>query len=137
MQEMKVPRTTAEYQQLIRHAMSEAEFQADIIDLAKHHGWASYHTFDSRRSNEGFPDLVLVRDDQGIFYREIKSAMGAVTAQQIGWLTVLTEAPGGDARVWWPWDWPEIEDLLTTRRDEPPRSLGAMGNLNTKRNPPE
>ena len=134
---MKEPRTTAEYRQLIRHAQSEAEFQADIRALAKENGWVSYHTYDSRRSDEGFPDLVLIRADQGIFYRELKSATGVVTSKQFAWLTLLSLAPHGDARVWWPWDWAEIEDLLTTRKGAPPRSLGALGDINNKRTPPK
>lgn len=39
----------------------ESEAQQTILDLAGWRRWWAYHTFDSRRSQGGFPDLVLVR----------------------------------------------------------------------------
>lgn len=41
--------------------ISEKEFQAQVLDLARLTGWLCYHPHDSRRSAPGFPDLVLVR----------------------------------------------------------------------------
>ena len=39
----------------------EADFQAQVVKLALLLGWKVYHTHDSRRSREGFPDLILIR----------------------------------------------------------------------------
>ena len=41
--------------------MNEAELQRNVLSLAAMTGWLAYHTYDSRRSQAGFPDLVLVR----------------------------------------------------------------------------
>ena len=46
---------------LLLEAISEEEFQQQVIDLATLRGWRHYHTRDSRRSAEGFPDLILAR----------------------------------------------------------------------------
>ena len=58
-----------------------------------------YHTRDSRRSPEGFPDLVAVC--RGVMFRELKSEKGKLTKAQQEWLDALTNA-GGDAGVWRP-----------------------------------
>jgi hypothetical protein len=64
----------------------------------------SYHTHDSRRSEPGFPDLVVV-GPQGVLFRELKSTRGRVTADQQRWLTALIAA-GANADTWRPADWP-------------------------------
>src|SRR5688572_19177552 len=40
---------------------TERAFQAQVVKYARLMGWTAYHTHDSRRSQAGFPDLVLVR----------------------------------------------------------------------------
>ena len=50
--------------------MTEKAFQSDVMRVAKMLGWLCYHTFDSRRSASGFPDLVLVRER--VLFRELK-----------------------------------------------------------------
>lgn len=88
---------------------SEADFQAWIIDLAGIRRWAIYHTYDSRRSNPGFPDLVLVRER--VLFREVKTEGGVLTGAQSAWLNRLTRA-GADAGVWRPSDRRSIEKEL-------------------------
>jgi hypothetical protein len=89
--------------------VSEKLFQDAVVEMAKLLGWSAYHTHDSRRSEPGFPDLVLVRDR--VLFRELKMGDGIVTAAQIRWLERLERA-GADAKVWRPLDWPEIETTL-------------------------
>ena len=60
-----------------------------------------YHTFDSRRSPGGFPDMTIV--GQRVIYRELKTAKGKVTDTQAGWLHALVMAEQ-DACVWRPAD---------------------------------
>ena len=36
---------------------TEKGFQAAVVELARLRGWLVYHTYDSRRSAKGFPDL--------------------------------------------------------------------------------
>lgn len=90
--------------------MREAEFQVDVIKAATLFGLATYHTYDSRRSGAGFPDLTIVGAN-GILFRELKTDVGRVSPQQQYWLAVLVES-GADAKVWRPSDWPTITSEL-------------------------
>lgn len=90
----------------------EREHQQAIIDLAKLRGWLVYHTHDSRRSEPGFPDLVLVRGDRCLF-REIKTETGRVSEAQVTWSVALCDA-GADWALWrMPQDWDWIVETLT------------------------
>jgi hypothetical protein len=90
-------------------AMSEAQWQAAVLDLAHALKWEHYHTHDSRRSPSGFPDLVLVRDR--VIFAELKSERGDLVGTQYEWLMRLVHA-GMEAYVWRPSDWPEVERIL-------------------------
>lgn len=89
---------------------SEADLQAKILQLAGYQGWLAYHTHDSRRSQEGFPDLVLVRAPRLIF-AELKSMRGSMSPAQYVWLDELDRTPA-EVYIWRPCDWPEIERIL-------------------------
>jgi hypothetical protein len=88
----------------VADAMSENELQEHIrrilADLPGVVLW--YHTFDSRRSSSGFPDLVCVGPG-GVLFRELKREGKKPTTAQAQWLTALVKA-GQDACVWWPHD---------------------------------
>lgn len=102
-----------------RPAISEAEFQRQVIQLAQLCGWKVAHFRPARvmvRGKEtwrtpcegdaaGFPDLVLASFGE-VHFRELKSEKGKVSREQDDWL----RAVGG--KVWRPSDWPEIEKLL-------------------------
>ena len=90
--------------------MSEQAFQAAVIQLCRLLGISWYHTYDSRRSNKGWSDLVLCA--RRLLYRELKTDRGKVTAEQERWGDRLRRA-GADWAVWRP------EDLHSGRiRDE-------------------
>jgi hypothetical protein len=92
--------------------VSEREFMSQVVQLAKHCGWRVYHTHDSRRSEAGFPDLVLVRRSTcECVHAELKSDRGKPTAEQAAWLADLRLA-GLRVYLWRPADWPEIERVL-------------------------
>ena len=93
--------------------MTEDDFQQQVIDLASLYGWLAYHTRDSRRSQPGFPDLVLVRDR--ILFPELKMPGNTLTPHQVRWREAILGA-GGDYRLWYPDDWPEIQATLTAPR---------------------
>ena len=84
---------------------NEKDFQAAVQDAAHLLGWLTYHTYDSRHSAPGFPDLVLVRER--VLFRELKTDKGRVTAAQQHWIDRLSAA-GADAGVWRPADWEQI-----------------------------
>lgn len=92
--------------------MTEKQFQTQIIMVAKANGWTVYHTYDSRRSAPGFPDLVLVRD--GVLFREIKTNTGRISMAQQEWGDALTKA-GADFKVWRPRDLKTIIKELTRK----------------------
>jgi hypothetical protein len=98
--------------------LSEKHFQAQVLRLAKLSGWLTYHTFDSRRSAPGFPDLVLVKPP-AVLFAELKSASGRLRPEQGAWLESLRGCESVEARLWRPGDWRAIETLLCRRERRP------------------
>ena len=92
-------------------AQTEREFQTGVVQYARLNGWRAYHTHNSRRSEPGFPDLVLVRDR--IIYAELKTTRGKPSKDQTAWLQALADA-GAETYLWRPDSWPEI--VATLRR---------------------
>jgi hypothetical protein len=89
--------------------VSEKQFMAAVVEAAKMLGWLVYHTFDSRRSAGGFPDLVLCRER--VLFCELKSAKGKLSEAQADWLGSLASA-GASVHCWTPEDWSTIEETL-------------------------
>ena len=81
--------------------MTEAQFQATLEELCLWLGLTCYHTRDSRKSNPGFPDLVLVGN--AVIYAELKSAKGRLSPAQTHWIDRLVAA-GQEVHVWRPAD---------------------------------
>lgn len=86
--------------------MSEKELQDLVLQLARLNGYLAYHTYDSRRSESGFPDLVLVGHGD-VMVVELKSQRGKVRPEQHGWLEAFAEA-GIEAHVWRPEDFESV-----------------------------
>lgn len=77
----------------------EKDWQRQVRQLADQLGYRAYHTFDSRRSDTGFPDLVLVHPArQRIVYLELKREQGRITETQAGWIRDL-HAAGAEVYV--------------------------------------
>jgi len=91
-------------QSYLAQAMTEAELQARIKELALCLGWMYYHTRDSRRSDLGFPDLVLVRDEN-VIIAELKREKGRLTAAQETWGAALSNCKTVDYYLWRPAHW--------------------------------
>lgn len=92
--------------------MPERDLQSATLDLAALLKWRCYHTFDSRRSHKGFPDVVAVRGKR-VLWIEFKSATGKLSAEQSEWAAALLLAD----QEWYefrPADWysGEIERVL-------------------------
>ena len=88
---------------LLARSMNEATLQENVRVLALVRGWKHYHTHDSRRSSEGFPDSTLVRGNRLIF-AELKTERPKVPRKQKEWLTALKQA-GAETYVWRPSNW--------------------------------
>jgi hypothetical protein len=97
----------AEFHAQRAKAMLEAELSDEIRKLAEPLGIMRYHTYDSRKSEPGFPDEVLAGRRQMLF-RELKRQGKNPTAAQQAWLDRL-QALGHDVGVWRP------EDLVSGR----------------------
>ncbi len=95
-------------------AMTEKEWQAQVVELAKAEGWLVYHTQDSRRSNPGFPDLVLVRGVVQIGL-ELKTEKGKVSDAQQEWIDALKKVLIVRADIARPHNWDDVQRALTAR----------------------
>lgn len=91
--------------------MTEKAFQQAVVDLARLNGWVCYHTYDSRRSEPGFPDLVLVKGHSLIF-AELKTQKGRLTKDQETWREALWNVPNIGVCLWRPSDWEYIKATL-------------------------
>jgi hypothetical protein len=93
--------------QAIAGKMSEAELERRIRRIVRDLRKAGfpllgYHTHDSRKSPEGFPDWVYA-SIHGHIFRELKREHEKPAAAQEEWLMIL-QAGGADAGVWRPSD---------------------------------
>lgn len=94
------------------NSMTEKELQEAIIKEARTLGWLVYHTFDARRSEEGFPDLILLHETTGRrLALEVKTAKGRVSAAQQDWLRAFVNC-GIPAAVVRPCDRDHLREWL-------------------------
>ena len=96
--------------------ISEVNFQAQIVKLAKLRGWKVYHTYDSRKSKKGFPDLILIRDER-IIAAELKTRKKTTTTEQREWLDAFAESGVAESVLWRPDAAPFAEQWRTTRTE--------------------
>ncbi|MGE9348668.1 VRR-NUC domain-containing protein [Isoptericola variabilis] len=98
------PVSRTEYRAQVAREMSEAALQTRVLGLARELGWMAYHTHDSRRSQPGFPDLVLLHAKRGgQVVAELKTERGRVSTEQHRWLAEFRGC-GVEAHVWRPAD---------------------------------
>lgn len=68
----------------------ERDWSRQVRELAQTLGWTVYHTHDSRKSDVGFPDYVLVRDR--VIFLELKREKTRPTDKQRDWIRSLHAA---------------------------------------------
>lgn len=93
--------------------VSEKEFMADLKTFAVGLGWSFYHPYLSIRSEQGFPDVTLVRER--IVFAELKRVGGKPTEAQVRWMGRLRDA-GAEVYLWTPDDWGSIAEVLSGRK---------------------
>lgn len=100
--------------------ISEADFQRQVVDLARIFRWKTNHIrrsigkgkrWTTSTSMVGWPDLALVRPPRLIF-AELKSADGKLTAEQEQVLGLLRGCDGVEVYVWRPDDLEAIAAVL-------------------------
>jgi hypothetical protein len=94
----------------VAHSLTENQLQQQVLDLASLCGWRHFHVLNSRGSDPGWPDLVLLRPPH-LLVVELKRETGRLSVAQSDWLRLL-EMCGVDVRIWRPSSWPEIEATL-------------------------
>ena len=105
-------------------SITEAEFQRQVLQLARINGWRSAHFRPAKTARgwrtpcqgdaKGFPDLVLVKPGRPgrLLFVELKRLGAWLTGEQKDWIHALEDA-GAQVFVWRPSDWPEIEKELS------------------------
>ena len=103
-----------EPQALFDSKMSEKAYQDQIVQLAKANNWLVYHTYDSRRSEPGFPDLIMVKGRRLIVI-EVKQQDDKTPKdrmlRQLDWIEAL-DGTTVTAFVARPSDWERVEKEL-------------------------
>ena len=100
----------------LARTMNERELQSAVKTLAKLNGWLTYHNPDSRHSDPGFPDLVLVKPPNVLFV-ELKSYSGRIRPEQVVWAEGLERSEKVHYRMWKPEHFDEAVEVLTGKRD--------------------
>lgn len=96
----------------ILKAVPEDEWQFTVKRTAETFGWTVFHTFDSRRSDIGFPDLHLLRErDRRQIVIECKKDGEQPTPAQLNYLELFHRC-GVEAWVLRPSDRDELESIL-------------------------
>lgn len=85
-------------------AMPEYRLQEHVITAAKQLGFLAYHTWNSMRSEPGYPDLMLVKDGRCLAI-ELKRDGQEPTLAQRRWLDAFAEVPCIETYVWHGADW--------------------------------
>ena len=101
--------------------ITEAAFQAQVLQLAKIHGWRSAHFRPAQTARgwrtavsgdgAGFPDLILVRGYRLIVAELKRDAKQKPRPEQTAWLDAF-RGVGAEVFLWTPGDWVEIERVL-------------------------
>jgi hypothetical protein len=86
----------------------ETAFQAAVVKRLKEAGWLVYHTYDSRKSEPGFPDLICLRDGHQLVAELKIDKSKKPTAAQQKWLKAFQRIPGAKVFIWSPEDWDVI-----------------------------
>lgn len=107
----------------LKEFVSEEQFQAQVLMLAKLTGWRSAHfrTAKTPRGHrtpvagdgKGFLDTVLVRER--VLFAELKVLPNETSSDQEDWIRALRNA-GQEVYVWYPEDWQMIEYVLCLTR---------------------
>jgi hypothetical protein len=107
-------------------AVTETQFQEQVIALARYGGWKVAHYRPAQRGRgpdgrvrwstpvaadgAGFPDLILAGPGR-LLGLELKRELGRVEPAQVDWLLRL-QAAGAEVAVWRPSDGPLAEAVL-------------------------
>lgn len=102
--------------------MTEAEFQKQVVQIAKMLDWLVMHTRPAInksgkwstpiQGHKGFPDLCLAHASRGTLFAELKAEKGRVSPEQALWIDTL-RASGQEVHLWRPSQLQEITERLS------------------------
>ena len=96
-------------QDLVLEAMSEAEFQREVMEALERRNWCAWHVPDSRRMRSGLPDVIAVHPSiPRLVCLELKGRRTPITDTQRLVIQVMARIPGVYARIVRPADWPAV-----------------------------
>ena len=87
--------------------MTEAAFQRQVVDLLKLFGWEVQYAWSSMHSPAGWPDLTVWKAEHGLWFAELKSEKGKLSAKQAETIESL-RAACQEVYVFRPSDWDRI-----------------------------
>lgn len=107
-------------------AITEKQFQSDVMKEARKNGWKVAHFHDSRKmvvrgdkkfmvgdaDAKGFPDCCMAHPILGVVFVELKKELGKTSPEQDQWLAALREA-GATTLVLRPSMWDDFCGWLT------------------------
>ncbi len=94
--------------------LTEREWQAQVVAIARTYGWQVHHHLISYGSAAGWPDLAIAGHGRVLFV-ELKTDAGRLRPEQIVWLDLLTTA-GCEVAVWRPTDLDTVTAALGPRQ---------------------
>lgn len=109
------------YFPLMDAQMSEARLIGAIRRLCNEGGLLMYHARDSRGSEPGLPDLIIVGPG-GVIYRELKPQQGDLRWHQRRWFSALRRARQS-CEIWRPSDWFNGRIQLELQMLKPPEAV--------------
>lgn len=126
----QIPFTDDLFRDLVYPAMDELHEWMPLVQLyAARQGWRSFHVYDSRKSEPGFPDLVIVRE--AVLFVELKDNKQPLRSAQRDWRDAL-RAAGAHWYCWRPRDVEEVIEVLNEYVDTHNR----VGHRHTRHRPP-
>lgn len=97
---------------------TERDWMNEVTMTARSLGYLVYHTHDSRRSEPGFPDCILIRGKYLLAIELKRSRLHKPTAEQTRWLKAFSGVSHVRAAVWKPEDrYTIIEHLAAFAND--------------------
>ena len=109
-QRSQIPLTPELLCELVHPQMAEEDEWRPLVQCyATQQGWKHYHTYDSRRSPEGYVDLTLIRER--IVFVELKTNTGILRPSQRAWRDAIQNA-GGEWYLFRPRDAQQVVEVL-------------------------
>ena len=103
----RVQAQSDDFREEVRSAISESQFQREVMQLLRAAGWKVYHANKPKRDERGFPDIVAAKDGTVIF-AELKTETGRLRAEQKEWRDEIR----GAYFVWRPSDMEDIKKTI-------------------------